>query len=127
MQEKLGKVVQLCKENRVIEALDRLYKDVFYPHEPPQKNDEIDDKEVATDRLIVGLQRVLTTNSTDIVQNTTVDHLHLIGEYSNLVNVGNVIAPKTGLLLVVPKAGMRVLQDNPSYCKNQILAFLGVE
>lgn len=126
LQEKLGKVIRLCKETRVIEALSYLYDEVFYPNKPPVIDYAAYNKDIVARRLIIGLQRVLDTDSTNILKDTTVDHLHLIGECSNLVNSANVIAPKTGLLLIVPAAGMRVLQDNQVYCKNLILERLGV-
>ncbi|PJE08515.1 hypothetical protein [Legionella sp.] len=120
LQEKLGGVIDLCKKNRVIEALNTLYNDVFFPNKPPQINYGIYDQELASRRLIFGLQRVLDTDSTQILNHATVDHLHLIGEFSNLVNVGNVIAPRVGLLAIVPQAGMRILQDNQAFCQKLI-------
>lgn len=127
LTKKLGEVIHLCKENRLDEALAFLYRDVFYPNEPPRESFKISDNSLAAKRLIFGLKRVLDTDSTQILQQTSVDHLHLIGEYSNLVNKENVIAPHTGSLLIVPKASMRVLQDNPAYCKKVILERLNSE
>ncbi len=62
-----------------------------------------------------------------VVNNTKVDHLHLIGECSNLVNNENVVAPKTGCLVQVPQAGMRVLQDNLPFCQKIIIERLRSE
>ncbi|WP_058452674.1 hypothetical protein [Legionella maceachernii] len=121
LREKLGKVIQLCKENRVEEALQTLYEDVFYPNKAPLIDYQKYDLEIASKRLIFGLQRALDTDSRDKLRDATVDHLHLIGEFSQLVNKGNVVAPEVGRLVIVPEASMRVLQDNPVYCKNRIL------
>lgn len=127
LQKKLGDVIALCKANRVNDALISLYKDVFSPYEAPLQVLPENSVMNAANRLIFGLQRVLDTDATAILEQTTVDHLHLIGECSTLVNKENVLAPRTGDLCIVPQAGMRVLQDNPSYCKKLILERLNSE
>lgn len=127
LQKKLGDVIDFCKANRVNDALASLYKEVFSPHDAPLQVLAESSMVSAAERLIFGLQRVLDTDATSILQQTTVDHLHLIGECSNLVNKENVLTPRTGNLFIVPQAGMRVLQDNPSYCKKLILERLNSE
>lgn len=128
LMERLGTVVHLCKKNQVIEAINYLYDQVFYPNKPPKQYSfsAMDNEAEAASRLILGLERVLMTDSTSILQESTVKHLHFIGEHSRLVNQANVVAPKKGTLLTVPGAGMRVLQDNPSFCRRVILEQLGV-
>lgn len=127
LQKKLGEVIRLCQENKVGEALRYLYPQVFYPNLPPPEAFLVADEKEAARRLIFGLQRVLETDSRKILNDTRVDHLHLIGEYSRLVNLDNVTQPKTGRLVVVPKAGMRILQDNESFCHNLIVQRLDGE
>ncbi|WP_019215609.1 hypothetical protein [Legionella tunisiensis] len=114
----MGDVITLCKANRVNDALVSLYKDVFSPYDAPLQTLPASSMVSAANRLIFGLQRVLDTDATAILEQTTVDHLHLIGECSTLVNKENVLAPRVGDLCIVPQAGMRVLQDNPSFAKN---------
>ena len=121
--QKLGAVVRLCQNNKLEEALTALYEPVFYPNQIPLLTVTLN-REQACERLIFGLTRVLQTDSTEVLKENTVEHLHLIGEYSNLVNEHNVITPKTGRLVVVPQASMRVMQDNPLYCKKMILEAL---
>ncbi|WP_028388884.1 alpha/beta hydrolase [Legionella fairfieldensis] len=124
LEEKLGKVIRLSREKRIDEALYALYSPVFYPNHPPQEVLTTHNKKSAARRLIFGLQRVLHTDSRTILQETEVTHLHLIGEHSQLVNRTNVNAPKTGRLVEVPGAGMRVLQNNPAYCHKLIMEWL---
>ena len=127
LKQRLGRVVELCEDKQVDLALDTLYKDVYYPNQQPTYNwDNLNHSEAA-ERLITGLSRVLTTNSSSIVNEAGVNHLHLIGEHSRLVNKHNVIAPQTGRLLTVPGAGMRVLQDNLAFCEQNILTWLNHE
>ena len=127
LNQKLGKVIDLCEKNKVEEGLDQLYKEVYYPN-PSLCFDWINLNHAdAATRLITGLKRVLNTDSSDILKSTTVNHLHLIGEHSNLVNAHNVIAPKTGRLITVPGAGMRVLQDNLLFCKEVMMDVLCCE
>lgn len=127
LQKKLGGTIRLCKENRVIEALNYLYCEVFYPNKPPQEALETNNETLAAKRLIAGLQRVLDTDSRTILQESTVEYLHLIGQYSHLVNADNVLSSKFGRLEPVPAAGMRVLQDNQAFCKKMILERLNSE
>jgi len=127
LQEKLGEVIFLSQKNQLDKAITSLYKHVFYPNSLPQGLGVIDNKELAVQRLIGGLQQVLATDSRNILQESSVEHLHFLGEYSDLVNTDNVVAPKGGCLTIVPGAGMRVLQDNPSFCQEKILERLSLE
>lgn len=124
LREKLGEVISLCEQIAVEQALASLYRNVFLPHQPPAGVSETEDKALAASRLIFGLQRVLTTDSRSVLAEASVEHLHLIGENSHLVNQNNVVAPKTGRLVIVPGSSMRVLQDNLPYCQKIILESL---
>lgn len=87
LTQKLGAVIRLCQEKKLIEALNTLYQPVFYPHPIPNNLSHMNhNKAQAYKRLIFGLTRVLQTDATTILQNNQVPHLHLIGEYSALVN-----------------------------------------
>jgi hypothetical protein len=127
LAEKLGAVVNLCKQNRLETALAKLYDDVYYPDRRPEQSFKIHDAVSAVNRLVFGLTRVLDTDSTRVVQKSTVRHLHLIGEQSNLVNRDNVIVAPNGRLVTVPGAGMRVLEANLPYCKQLVLEALSGE
>ncbi len=124
LQKKLGGVISLCKAKRIDDALTMLYQHVFYPNKMVQNSFELTNKDDAAARLVFGLQHVLDTNSRPILQRTTVEYLHFIGECSDLVNTKNVIVAKKGQLFLVPHAGMRVLQDNLAFCKQRILESL---
>ncbi len=124
LKQKLNEVIALCKEYKVKEALQTLYQHVYYPNEIPQQPHQFTDNELAAKRVIYGLERVLATDSTSIIKENRVNHLHLIGELSHLVNKDNVIPPHQGTLLSVPEAGMRILRDNLPFCKKVILETL---
>lgn len=120
LTKKLNEVISLCKEHQVEKALATLYRHVYYPNSLPDLSYTHLNPDKAAQRVIFGLTRVLGTNSTQILKESDVNHLHLIGELSHLVNSDNVIAPKKGCLLKVPGAGMRMLRDNLPYCKKAI-------
>lgn len=125
LTEKLGKVISLCQEKKLEEALYALYQPVFYPNKmPPLLTVAPPYKKQAYERLIFGLTRVLNTDATAILQENKVAHLHLIGDNSNLVNSKNVIAPNNGRLIIVPHSSMRMLQDNRLFCQKIILEAL---
>lgn len=124
LAQKLGKVIALCEKNQVNEALNTLYQHVYHPNEIPVTTPNFPLDSQAAKRVIFGLARVLETDSTTIIKNTQVNHLHLIGELSDLVNQHNVVTPSRGTLLSVPRAGMRMLRDNFPFCKKAILETL---
>lgn len=124
LDQKLNEVISLCKEHKVKEALQALYQHVYYPNEIPQQSHQFADNELAAKRVIYGLARVLETDSTAIIKENRVNHLHLIGELSHLVNKDNVLPPHQGRLISVPEAGMRILRDNLPFCKQVILETL---
>ncbi len=127
LAKKLNEVISLCKTNQLDNALQQLYQYVYYPNQIPTQPARILNPDNAAQRVIYGLNRVLETDSTPILKENTVNHLHLIGTHSRLVNQDNVIAPKTGTLLKVPDAGMRMLRDNPAYCQKAVLEALNSE
>ncbi|KTC64491.1 Uncharacterised protein (plasmid) [Legionella adelaidensis] len=120
LQEKLGKVITLCKENKAEEAIRQLTSDVaFFPEDIVEI--KVENPDEACERLIYGLQKVLDTDSVPILEKYPVTYWHFIGDSSRLVNNANVIPPQSGELFEVPHAGMRVLQDNPDFCRQKIL------
>lgn len=127
LTKKLEEVITLCKMNQVDQALHTLYQYVYYPNEIPLQSPHSLNHAIAATRVIYGLTRVLETDSTSILKTNTIKHLHLIGEGSHLVNKDNVIKPKTGTLLKVPEAGMRMLRDNPLYCQKALREALNSE
>lgn len=127
LAKKLGEVVALCKEGKMDEALSSLYKHVYYPNKIPFQETQPFDPVIAAKRMIFGLTRVLETDSTSVLKENPVSHLHLIGELSHLVNKNNVVAFQEGNLLSVPGAGMRMLRDNLPFCKKAILETLNSE
>lgn len=124
LAQKLNEVITLCEKGRVNEALQQLYRHVYYPNDIPEQQHQNFDNELAAQRVIFGLKRVLETDSRAILNDNHLNHWHLIGELSQLVNAQNVIAAKTGQLITVPKAGMRMLRDNPSFCQHALLKAL---
>ncbi|HHS2946935.1 TPA: hypothetical protein ACTEL6_000113 [Legionella pneumophila] len=127
LREKLETVISLCSQNKLEEGLSSLYQAVYAPHSIPDASLQYLNRELAIKRLIFGLTKVLKTNCVSILNHCNVNHLHLIGEKSQLVNTNNVIKPSCGQLIVVPEASMRVLESNPTFCKEAILKALNHE
>lgn len=116
LTEKLRHVIHLCEQHDLQGALRDLYRDVYFPHSAPSQG-AIAHPAEAEQRLIRGLGKILTTDSSKLITRSKVNYLHFIGEKSNLVNRHNVTAPPQGQLWIVPGASMRVLQDNLPFCK----------
>ncbi|HBD9373366.1 TPA: hypothetical protein KLD42_000205 [Legionella pneumophila] len=127
LRERLEKVISLCFQNKLEDALSSLYQAVYAPHSIPVTSLQYLNRELAIKRLIFGLTKVLKTDCVSILKSCNVNHLHLIGEKSQLVNTNNVIEPSCGQLIVVPEASMRVLESNPFFCKKVILKALNYE
>lgn len=120
LRQKLKTVIALCQEKRLNEALLYLYQHVSYPGKLGHSFC-IKDKATAAERLVSGLKRVLETDSSSVINSCNVPLIHFIGEESSLVKKKNILVPKDASLYVVPKAGMRVLEDNPGICQKIIL------
>lgn len=119
LSKKLTAVIDLCNAGKVSEALEALTKAVVLAPETPTPV-TVENPEQAASRLTLGLKRALETDSRSILNTSLVQYWHLVGAQSQLVNQGNVTTAKRGQLIIVPDAGMRVLQDNPSYCQRVI-------
>jgi hypothetical protein len=124
LREKLGSVIHLCQQDKVEPALQVLYTHVYSPQSLPSLSYSNENHEHIARRLIFGLTRVLTMDSTPMIRHSEVNQLHLIGECSDLVNRANVLPPARGHLWSVPGSGMRVLEDNGAFCEKKIREFL---
>lgn len=124
LKEKLGKVVALAKQIKLQAAYQLLMQQVLYPAPPKEVSIAADDPALACARLVEGLSRVLTTDLRDTLANNDLRYHHFIGEHSYLVNQHNVVTSKSGTLITVPNAGMRVLQDNAAFCHKKIAGIL---
>lgn len=124
LKAKLGNVVRLCREAKPDEALSLLQKYVSHPRSTLAASHAVADVSQTCRRTIVGLERVLNTDSRAILENTKTAHTHFVSEQSDLVNLQNVVASKACELIVVPSAGMRMLQDNPSFCQSKLIEIL---
>lgn len=123
LTERLNHVIQLIKDKLLNNALHTLNRYVFYPHEAPL-DIALNNANQAALRLSKGLQFVLDTDARPVLQKTSVKYLHLIGEKSQLVNRDNVLIPSQCQLAVIPRAGMRILQNSPADCIPLITKFL---
>lgn len=124
LSTRLKTVIKLAREKSVQDAIIEKNRYVFSPHSAPDHAILLTNEKLAADRLAVGLEYVLGVDSKIKLQQTPTNVLHLIGEQSQLVNSNNVVAPAKGQLVIVPLAGMRVLQNNLPFCTDWILPFL---
>ena len=124
LSNRLNAVIKLAREKSVFDAIREKNRYVFSPYPVPDYVINLTNDKIAADRLATGLEYVLGVDSRTKLQQTPTKVMHLIGEQSQLVNRDNVVAINNGGLVVVPNAGMRVLQNNPSYCVDAILPFL---
>jgi hypothetical protein len=124
LYERLGKIIELTQKELVLEAINFLNQYVFYPFEPPAQNSQIINLKFAALRLQKGLQFVLETDIRHILEKIQLPFIHFIGEKSELVNKDHITHSLTGQIIIVPNAGMRVLQNNLPYCTKPIIQFL---
>jgi hypothetical protein len=126
LSEHLGEVVRLCHKNQFAAAMDYLYSRVYFPNNKPDRLFEDLSIPVASLRMIFGLSRVLATDSKHLVTQSAHPLIHLVGALSQLVSDVHVSASTKGKVVIVPRAGMRVLQDNPLYAQGVIQNMLGM-
>lgn len=120
LSERLGKVIELAKASQLQAAYQLLMSQVLYPKAPSNMTTVFNTPELACLRLKEGLMRVITTDSRAILSATSIVHYNFIGEHSYLVNQNHIYSAINSKLILVPDAGMRVLQDNVDFCHQRI-------
>lgn len=120
LSDRLGKVIEFAQKNQLEAAYQLLMSQVLHPFAPNKVEAIFNDVPTACARLSEGLTRVITTDSRAVLSTTSVKHYHFIGEQSYLVNRNHVFDSKNANLVIVPNAGMRVLQDNVEFCYQKI-------
>lgn len=120
LRERLGQVIAWAQAGQLDKAHNLLMTQVRHPFTADRVSLTCKDIDLACARLNEGLTRVLTTDSRAILSTTLVAHYCFIGEQSYLVNQNHIVFSNKGTLIVVPNAGMRVLQDNVVFCHQKI-------
>jgi hypothetical protein len=121
LRTKLDSVISLIQAEKLVEAYTMKMQYILAPLQTPAPSPQFDNPKLATQRLLSGLQRIVTTCSeAQLTQGNTPEYVQFVGEYSQLVNQENVLSTKSGTLVVVPNAGMRVLEDNPQFCHKKL-------
>lgn len=123
LYNKLNEVVMLCQEGALSDALDTLYRFVYLKSEQMTKL-HVSNHKKGCERMISGLKRVMSTDLSLVVQAFSKKYIHFIGQHSNLITASDILMGPNGCLIQVPQAGMRILEDNPSYCQPMILDYL---
>lgn len=124
LKTKLEDVATLSESGAVEQALIALQKHVVFPKKLNVTEVKIADTFNTARRTVLGLRRVLRTDSRNILRKVHVEHVHFVGEHSDLVNTSNVVEGRGGKTVIVPGSGMRMLQDNPEFCKKIIVEHL---
>lgn len=126
LREKLSRVLYLAQHRQLNSAHRLKMQYVYHPGKAPPSNAPTsrDYTLIGCRRLVEGITRLLTTDSRTPLKTYHVKYHHFIGEHSYLVNSRNVIPGRSGTILTVPGASMRVLQDNPAYCYKKIKEIL---
>lgn len=124
LKQQLNNVIEHCRSGQVGNALSGLYQNVFSPFNPPEINYADYENDVAAKRMIFSMSQVVATDARRGLENTSLDYCHFIGEKSQLVTIENIALGKNGKLCVVPNAGMRMLEDNPTFTQHKIVEYL---
>ena len=124
LKEKLSAVIDDAKAYALDKAYTRLMQSVAYPNASDIISADSQNAKLSCERLVQGLTRVLTTDSTNQLKQTKVNYLHCIGASSALVNQYNVFEAAGCTLATIASAGMRVLQDNPAEVRTKLRAYL---
>lgn len=123
LYQKLNEVIELINEKSVECGMEKLNEFVLHPYKS-NSSAHFYDRDNTKKRLLLGLKYVRDADSRSFLKKSKINYLHFIGEESGLVNIHNVIKPVCCQLEIVPKAGMRVLQNNQKYCVDKINKFL---
>jgi hypothetical protein len=116
----LKKIINHANKGEVNLAIEEHSKSIFFPSSPLKKRIKPKDKEIICKRLSIGLKIVLDKdNYSDEHKNISDDWVLLVGEKSKLVNIKH-ITYQEKKCIIIPNAGMRILQDNPVFCQSII-------
>lgn len=119
--EKLNKIVVYAEQKNAELAMQEYTQSVFFSSKSVLRNVDLKENLMICRRLSVGLKAVLDISNSGPLISRNIKYLSLFGEMSNLVNVNHIEPSAGGRCVVVPNAGMRVLQDNPIFCQSIIM------
>lgn len=121
---RINTIIELLKKKELVAAVNKLNEFVLHPNLTKVENFKFNDPEQITFRLLTGFQLIMQSDVRNVVENSQVKYLHLIGEHSLLVNRSNITQNTLCQICSVPHAGMRILQDNLHFCRIEIMRYL---
>ncbi len=127
LKDKLSNVLELVSQKKTDEAL-RVLQNYVSPSSSYKGAilNQDQDANVLT-RLKFGLEFVLTHQFAKNSTKCETLIYQLVGEDSQLVTQENVLMTPRSICEIVPKAGMRVLEDNPGFSQAKIKEWLHVK
>jgi hypothetical protein len=126
LRDQLTKIIEYADKEEVDLAMQEHSKSVFFPSTPLVGKADLRDKTLICKRLSIGLKAVLDEknyNQENLINNS-IPYTTIVGDKSTLVNINHIESSMVRRCIVVPNAGMRVLQDNPTFCQSVIKAEL---
>ena len=124
LHKSLTAVISLLHQNRNKEAIYLHNKLVHAPYDSPEPMISEHKYPEVRQRLTQGLSYVLNMGNISVEKNRQKLMRQFVGESSALVTLSHIPMNEKACTFVVPKAGMRMLQNNPSFCQSHILEFL---
>lgn len=124
LREKLNTVLSLCDENKTQEAINQLYSYVFQEAHQDYTSYNSASLDLASMRIKFGLSYLLNYKFEAYKLQNATSVLQLVGEHSKLVTKENILTTLNFASRIVPKAGQRILEDNPIFTQAVIKAWL---
>ncbi len=120
LRNQLTKIIEYADKEEVDFAMQEHSKYVFFPSNPLVGKVDVRDKALICKRLSIGLKAVLDENNynQENLINNRVPYTTLVGEKSKLVNINHIESSMGGRCIIIPNAGMRIFQDNPTFCQS---------
>ena len=127
LKSQLLLIIEQLRKANLPSALALLHRIIGHEHiEIPSI--ETGKEFAATQRMLIGYERILRCDTRNLLNNYNGYCLALVGEHSSLATVNNVYVPEsksaTQQRILVPKANMRVLVDNPEFSFHVIRQWL---
>lgn len=120
----LERIISYLQTNNYAKAISIHNGLVHYPSNIPEKNLIDGAYSEEKKRLIRGLRVVLNIGDLTIQKKDQRNLLQFVGDLSKLVTKDHIPEEEIGCTVIVPNAGMRMLQDNLDFCRPLIIDFM---
>jgi hypothetical protein len=127
LKNKLSSILLASRSDQTQHAVQMLHQYVFLESHIDYEKVRVEPWSDIASRVEFGLEYVLNRQIPNNIKNCKTIVYQLVGAESKLVTKNNVLMTPNSILQIVPKAGNRVLEDNPGFTQAIVKEWLHVK